>query len=471
MSFANAIRNESNKTSTENGMKAFKSSKNANVDLFFAIAASRGKDITDKFAAALAEDQDLALRCMLWARDAREGAGERQTFRNLLKFIERTKPQLLDSVLPLVAEMGRWDDLLVFEDQEVKNKAMSLIGQALFEQNALCAKWMPRKGKTAVELRTFFGLTPKQYRKGLVALSDTVEQRMCAKAWDSIEFGKLPSQAASRYQKAFLRNAAVKYNEYKGKLVKGEAKVNAGVAYPYEVVRGLELGDEVVSTAQWNALPNYLSGDTKILPMVDVSGSMESVRVTPSVTAMDVAVSLGLYIADKQEGAFKGAYLTFAGNPKLTMLTPGHTIKQKLHSMKQADWDMSTNIEKAYNEILRVAVKNKVKQADMPAYLLIFSDMQFNQATGSYYTSGADKNAYKLAREAFKNAGYELPKIVFWNLADRGNNIPVKHDTDGTALVSGFSPSLVKSILSAKQFSPEGVMLETLMKDRYTPLA
>jgi hypothetical protein len=460
VSFVNAIRSETNATATENGMAALKSSTNANVDLFFSIAASRGKDITGQFDRALAEDRDMALRCLLWARDARGGAGERETFRSLLKHIEANYPHLLDAVLPLVPELGRWDDLLVLRSE----KAGSMIAAALKAGDNLCAKWMPRKGAEAAALRDFLGMTPKQYRKTLVGLSNTVEQRMCAKQWHEIDFGKLPSLAAARYQKAFLRNAAERYNAYKAALVKGEAKVNASVAYPYDVTRALVNGDQTVATAQWEALPNYMSDEAKILPLVDTSGSMSGAVASGSLSAMDVAVSLGLYIATKQKGAFAGAYLTFESKPSLEVLKPG-TLKQKYAQMYGSSWGGSTNIEAAYAKILEVARACGVPQEEMPDYLLIFSDMQFNQAV----TDSRD-TAYTLARNKFEAAGYKLPKLIFWNLADRGGNTPVKHDQNGTALVSGFSPSLMTSILGAKTVTPEGIMRETLMKPRYAPL-
>jgi Domain of unknown function (DUF2828) len=456
--FRNAIRNENNFTQTENGMTAFKSSLNANVDLFFSAAASRGKDITAKFSAALSENRELALRLALWLRDAREGAGEREQFRSLLKFLENNDESALLHVVPVIPQVGRWDDLLIFTNPTWKAAAFSVIAEGLAEGNGLCAKWMPRKGQTAVELRDFLGLTPKQYRKGLVSLSNTVEQLMCAKRWNEIEFGKIPSLAAKNYQKAFNRNCAAMYQAYKLALTNGKAKVNASAIFPYDVLKGF---DRVVAQAQWNALPNFLTEDAKILPMIDVSGSMQS-SVSSGLTAMDVAVSLGLYIATKQTGSFGDVYLTFTDRPALATVDRSKNIVNLARWVRNNDVGYSTNIERAFAEILRVAKLNSVPQAEMPKYLLVFSDMQFDASAFGYRETVFDN-----VKRQFEAAGYELPKLVWWNIADRGNNIPVKYDTQGNALVSGFSPSLVKSILSAKTFTPEGVMLETLLQERY----
>lgn len=459
MTFANAVKQYQNNTFTENGMPAFKSSTNANVDLFFAIGASRGKDISSMFLKALSEDRELALRNLLWARDAREGSGERQTFRNLLQFLETHDEAALLHVLPRVVELGRWDDLLVFKSTAWKQVAYTMVKEGLASKDGLCAKWMPRKGAVANELRTFLGLTPKQYRKTLVTLSNTVEQAMCSKDWGRIVFEQVPSVAAARYQKAFTRNCGQRYTDYKQALANGTTTVKASALYPYDVIRSLRNGDVTVASAQWEALPDYMQDETKIVPLVDVSGSM-SIGIAGSVTAMDAAVSMGLYVATKQRGAFKDIALTFSAEPEIQHLKG--TLKDKYKQMMSGNWGMNTNVSKAFDKILSIAVKANVAQEDMPTHLLILSDMQFDQCV-----TGARDTAMQMIERKYEQAGYKVPNIVFWNLAARGNNIPVDYRKDGTALVSGFSPSLMTSILGAKKFTPETIMLEAIMKDRY----
>lgn len=465
MSFRQAIVQAANQTRTENGMPALKSSLNANVDLFFCIGASRGKDITAQFNAALAEDPEMAVRNLLWARDARGGSGERQTFRTLLKHLESThQDALLERIVPLVPELGRWDDLLIFSTQQWQEKSYAFIFQALASGDNLCAKWMPRKGPIAVAMTKFFGITPKQYRKGLVTLSNTVEQLMCAQKWDEIEFGKLPSVASARYQKAFGKRCKERYDAYKSALVKGTAKINAGAVYPYDVLKSAERGDEVVAQAQWDALPNFLQDGTGILPVVDVSGSMGcSVGDGTSVlTCMDVATSLGLYIADKQQGPFGGVFVSFTDRAEVGTLVKGHSLRQKKAALMR-HVGYSTNIQAVFRSVLDVARKGKVKQEDMPKFILIFSDMQFDGGQ----VHGRDAGSFQMARTMFKDAGYELPKLIYWNLHARGDNTPVEFNQQGVALVSGFSPALVKSILGAKNVTPADIMRETLMNARY----
>lgn len=466
--FVNAIANQEARTA--NGMKARKSSANALVDLFYNIGASRGKNIVPQFTAAYVQDRDLALRIALWARDARSGAGERQLFRDILTHLEKTDPESAVRLMNRVPELGRFDDLLVFKSQDMKAKAYTLLGDHLRQSNGLAAKWTPRKGQVAREIREFFGMTPKQYRKTLVGMTKVVETQMCANDWDNINFSHVPSQAARIYKKAFNRHS-VKFAEYVAKLVSGDktVKVNANAVFPHEVLKDIIslYGRKTLNkteldhlTMQWEALPNYMN-DANILPIVDVSGSMSSpAGKDTKVTCLDVSVSLGLYLADKNKGVFKDTFLTFSSKPEL--LTLKGNIVQKVDQMVKSSWGMSTNLHAAFDKILSTAMKNNVPQSDMPSMVLILSDMQFNQCVTH------DDSAMQMIERKYAQAGYTVPSVVFWNLNSSGN-VPVKSDKSGAALVSGFSPSIMASILGAdpQEFTPEGMMMKTIMADRY----
>jgi len=466
--FVTAIANQEARTA--NGMKARKSTSSACVDLFYTVGASRGKNITGDFTAAYVENFDLALRIAQWIRDVRGGAGERELFRSILVHLEKTDPDAAMALLRKVPEVGRWDDIFVFQTPALKSAAYTMLGDALRARNGLAAKWSPRKGKIAAELREFFGMSPKFYRKSLVALTKVVESQMCANDWDNINFNHVPSVAARNYKKAFGRHTP-KFAEYVAALVKGEAgvKVNANAIFPHDVLKGLVggYGRKTLSvtdldhiTAQWNALPDYV-GDASILPIVDVSGSMScAAGGKGDVTCMDISISLGLYLADKNKGVFKDTFLTFSTKPQL--MTLRGDIVQKINQMSKSDWGMSTNLHAAFEKILDVAVKGKAPQSDMPAMVLILSDMQFNQCVTH------DDSAMEMIERKFEAAGYTCPKVVFWNLNSSGN-VPVASDKSGAALVSGFSPAIMASLLGAdvEQFTPEGIMRSTVMVPRY----
>ena len=465
--FAQAVANQTARTT--NGMKAFNDTSSALTDLFFKIGASRGKDIVPSFVKAYVEDSDLALRIALWCRDIRGGAGERELFRNILKYLEVNDPDAAEKVLAKIPELGRFDDLFCFQTPRLKNRAYSLLGNALRAGNGLAAKWCPRKGPVANELRSFFGMSPRAYRKTLVNLTKVVEQQMCSNDWDNINFSHVPSLASARYKKAFNRHTE-KFAEYVAALVKGDpsVKVNADAVYPYDVLKGVNYYNNYDKTeldhivAQWAALPNYV-GDANILPLVDVSGSMTCTvggNQTGNLSCLDVAVSLGLYLAEKNQGKFKDTFLTFSSKSELITLT-GNVV-QRMQQMNRSHWEMSTNLHSAFNKILSVAVENNVPQEEMPEILLILSDMNFNNCTQF------DDTAYQMIQRKYEAAGYQAPAIVFWNL-NAQDHVPVKAHESGAALVSGFSPAIMKAILSAdmSEFTPYAIMMQTIMNERY----
>jgi len=473
--FVSAVQNQSARTA--NGMVARKSTAKATVDLFFKIGASRGKDITKEFVAALAENEELAIRIALWARDARGGSGERELFRQILKYLDKHNPDLAVKLLPKIPELGRWDDIFVFENEKIKWEAFNMLGNALREKNGLAAKWTPRKGKLAAEIRQFFGMSPKFYRKSLVELTNVVETAMCAKDWTNINFSHVPSVAAARYKKAFYRNATEAYTAYVAELVKDpkdrdpKVKVNAGAVFPYDVLKGAigsyrsnyNTTELNLLQSQWDALENFV-GDANVLPLVDVSGSMTCPaggrNSQSKTTCLDVSVSLGLYLADKNKGKFKDTFLTFSGTPELLHLKGN--IVQKINQMVSSNWAMNTDLVKAMEKILKTAKEGNVPQEEMPDMLLILSDMQFDQC------ARFDDSAMQMIARKFEAAGYEMPKIVFWNL-NAADNVPAKYDATGVALISGFSPAIMVSVLGGdvEQFTPEAIMLKTIMQPRY----
>jgi len=472
MQFAEAIKNQEARTT--NGMKARKSTANACVDLFYNIGASRGKNIIPAFVAAYVENRDLALRIAQWARDVRGGSGEREIFRQILKHLELKHPEDAKALINKVPEIGRFDDLFVFSTPAMKWEAYNLLGNNLRQGNGLAAKWTPRKGNIAREIREMFGMTPKQYRKTLVGMTNVVETQMCANDWDNINYSHVPSLAHARYKKAFGRHGTT-YAEYVQKLIKGEAgvKINAGAVYPYDVLKGainrysrsaMSKTELDALQAQWDALPNYI-GDANVLPMVDSSGSMTcpagGYNSKSGLSCLEVAISLGLYFADKNKGKFADCFLTFSNRPQLVNLKGN--INQKIDQMNTGEV-ANTNLHAAFELILKTAKDNKVPQAEMPETLVIFSDMQFDVGVKH------DDSAIEMIARKYEAAGYELPKVVFWNLNAAYGNAPVKFDKSGTALVSGFSPAIAKSILSGnmEDFTPEAIMLRSVMIDRYT---
>lgn len=456
---------------TGNGAKSRSTSGQSHVDLF-AVAGSSRKDqagFLRLFDRAYDSDKATALRIALWTRDVRGGAGERQSFRSVLKRLETRDPIVLQKLVPHVPEFGRWDDVIdtVATNTNAFALAAAELKAAIDGGNGLAAKWTPRKGDVAVALRNAWGMTPKAYRKYLVSHTNVVETLMCDQAWNRIEFDKLPSLAGLRYQKAFGKRAPEGYARYKAALEKGEAKINASTLFPHDIVTNVRNGtaDRVVLNAQWEALPDYLGENaSSILVLSDVSSSMNS-GVGGSVTAMNVSIALGLYISERQTGPFKDLVLTFADNSTFHKVS-GSNISERCNNLERAHWGGSTNFQSTFETILRHAVQNNVPAADMPKVLIAISDMEFNCA----HVQGRSVENFKAAEAKFKAAGYKLPKIVFWNVNGRAGNNPVTFDQTGTAMVSGYSPAILKAVLSGtevEEVTPFDVMMEAIMVPRY----
>jgi hypothetical protein len=476
--FANAVNNQ--EARTENQMKARKSSANACVDLFYQAGALRGKDIIPTFIGAYVENADYALRIAQWLRDVRGGAGERQLFRDILKYFEAVGDnEIIRKLVEKTPELGRFDDLLVFSaGSTAESIAFARIEKALNNKNekGLCSKWMPRQKGAANRLRKYLKMSPKAYRKMLVENTKVVEQKMCSNNWTDINFQSVPSVAFSRYKKAFGRHVPNEFNEFLTKVENGEASIHAGAIFPHDVIKNaldlsnlgfvsnvnyksnLTADEQRAIIEQWKALPNYVE-NASIIPLVDVSGSMtQGINNIPPIL---IAISLGLYLSEKNTGKFKDIFLTFSERPRLEFLK-GNII-QRIAQMATSHWSMNTNLHAAFEKILSVAVSNSVPQTEMPKTLLILSDMQFD------YCVEYDDSAIEMIRRKYDSYGYTLPNVVFWNLNSYLSNVPVKFDEKGTALISGYSPSILKSILSDNMdaLTPENIMLETIMNSRY----
>ena len=427
-----------NYTTTTNGAITNQTSGKECLDLFQHIGNMRYSDrlqILENFDKAYQEDKELATQVLFWARAARIGSGERKTFHTILNEIGETSPDFISDNSKTIAELGYWKDLLpYFHIKEV----VSVFAQAIRDKDRLACKWAPRK---CAVLRDELGFTNREYRKWLKRYSETVEQKMSEKEWSDIEYSSVPGSAMRKYGRAFDKQDTQRFENWKNDKT---TKASVSATYPHEV---LACDDDSLAEKLWNNLPDLLSdSDENILPMIDVSGSMFG-------QPLAVATSLGMYLAERTKGEFRDMFLTFSENPELVKLQ-GDTVAERLRNICDADWGMNTDFESAYMHILRLAKKHNVMKDSMPTMLLVLSDMQFDD-------SQRGMTHFNHMKEEYEKAGYELPKIVFWNL-DAHFGTPAKCSDDSVAMVSGFSPSIMKAILNAEEFNPISVMMEAL---------
>lgn len=354
---------------------------------------------------------------------------------------------------------------------------------------SLCAKWMPSANASSNETRRLakvlinkLGMIERQYRKMLTALrsyTNVVEVKMSNREWSGIDYSAVPSRANLIYNNAFLRNDEQRRREYLGKLEKGEAKINAGVLFPHDIVHKYKSGwslknKDTALEEMWKALPDYVKESGNTICVADGSGSMTSVVGGTGISCLDVANALAIYFAERSSGQFKDTYITFSEHPQLVDLSSGKSLRDKIGIALNHNEVANTNIEAVFDLILTTAVKAHMKQSELPANILILSDMEFDSCAVSSRRSGygyakPDNKLFSVIAKRYAEHGYKLPRLVFWNICSRTGTIPVKENDLGIALVSGFSPSIVKMVLSNSTDLFE-CLLEQLNSERYAPV-
>jgi hypothetical protein len=434
------------------------------VDLFSFIGSSRRHpaQVVQAFERAYDADRQLALRVLLWARDAREGAGERETFRNILHWLERRHPAVAAALVRAgaVQQFGRWDDMLHLQSAAVWPAVEEQVFLALADNDRLAAKWMPRKGPVAAKLRQALGANEATWRRGLAQQSDTVEQRMCAGDWSSIEFAKVPSVAAARLQKVFRRHDGERFHAFLESVKAGTSKMNAAAVFPHDIVKAAA-HDDAAATVQWTQLPRPALGGAALV-LSDVSTSMEC-KVSGQTSAMDVCIALSLLLAEHLPEPFRNQVVTFCDTPSWHAIE-GQTLGERAASLRGAAWGGSTNIQAAFDLVLARAIAARGAGMDfaMPSTFVVLSDMEFNSAGIRGRTN------HKVLERKFKAAGFELPTLVYWNLNGRAGNVPAGNHP-GVVLVSGYSPRIANIVLSGAydQLTPDLVMREAVCIPRY----
>ena len=485
-SFLDNLDNATNWKYTENGAVTHDHTKSKVLDMFAMGGSYRNRsdaDCINLFINALEENEALAMKCLFYLRDVRGGQGERRFFRVCFKWLCDNNPEAAKRNLEYLSEYGRWDDLIYATvGTKLEDYALFLIKEQLVldmesKTPSLLAKWLPSENasshktrKMAIKVRTYLKMTHKEYRKALAELRkriNIVERLMSENRWDEIEFDKIPSKAGLIYKNAFARRDLIA-KKYETFAKDADTKVNAKVLYPYDVAhrafncydRDYNSTDRLMIQKYWDNLADYYKGrEENGLAIVDTSGSMSG-------QPLEVAVSLGAYIAERGHGPFANHFITFSSRPELIKFE-GVDITDKFHRARRADWEMNTDLESVFKLLLRTAQKENTKPEDMPTRLYILSDMEFDGClTDDWYSHSSQDEVEtlleKIARE-WKEAGYELPPVVFWNLNARQNNIPAMGGR--FSYVSGFSPVMIEQILSG--VDGYDLMLMKLMSERY----
>lgn len=486
--FLNQMTKDSNITRTENGGVTRKSTESKVLDMFACGGAYRTRsdeDIILLFKNAFEEDRLLAMKCLFYLRDVREGQGERRFFRVAFRWLCNEYPQIAKANLKNVSEYGRWDDLIyVAEGTPVQTAAFNIIKHQLAldiqcKTPSLLAKWMPSQNASNADtkrlghiLANFLGMTSREYRKTLSTLRERInvlERLMSAGRWQDIEFDKIPSKAGILYRNAFAKRdiLAKKYEAFaKSK----DTKVNADALYPYEIVKkaivksylSFDSTERAMINKYWSCLPDYLNGqDCSMMCVVDTSGSMYG-------TPIDIAISLGMYCAEKIGEPFKNHYISFSSKPQLISIE-GVDFVDKVRRIYETNLCDNTDLEAVFNLLLATAKKSGVRKEDIPKHVVVISDMEIDAGTGNWYSGsgrwtkeGASTEMERIRRK-WAAEGYELPHLTYWNVNARHNNI--LDSGPNVTFVSGASPTIFKSILTGK--TAWDLMIDVLCSKRY----
>lgn len=504
MDFMTEMKNTLNtrKTLTKNGAVAYRTSGKELLDLNFAVASLRSAteaEIGQKFTKAFFENPELACKWLFFARDVREGLGERRLFRVCFKVLEGIDSKAAIKLIKYIPEYGRYDDLFAIlsnDDENIINKEVyRIVFTQLMKdeiamnrggQISLLAKWAPSintsSKKTMALAKRFckhWDMSYKEYRKSLAALRkylEVVETKMCANEWGDIDYSAVPSKANLIYSNAFMKHDELRRLEYLENVAKGTEKINSSVAFPHDIVSKydtdiyrwgwndrVEVKEDATLEAMWKALPDTVKGNGNTLVVADGSGSM-TCKIDPKsrVTALNVAHALAIYFAERSSGAFKDKYITFSSNPQIVDLSNCNTLAQKLELAYSHSEVSDTDIESTFDLILETAIKNNASQEDIPVNVLIISDMHFNMACVGI----PDKTLFEEIEQKFVDAGYKMPRLIFWNVNSGASVIPLQQNELGVALVSGFSVNVVNMVMSG-ELDPYKVLVEQLMSPRY----
>ncbi len=478
------LKKAANRTLTENGAITPRTTGSDCLNLFATVGALRAQskaEIEKRFLRAYAENPDLSMKILFYARDVRGGLGERRVFRILLRYLAEHEPASLLRNLPYIAEYGRWDDVLVLLDTPVRAQAVSLLrsqfGKDLKalqkgEPVSLLGKWLPSVNasnaetvRTAKQLARAFGLNEVQYRKALSALRAEIriiENNLRERDY-TFDYAKQPSRAMFKYRKAFLRNDELRYRAFLQKVSSGASTLHTGALMPYDIVESAYRASRKEREAlnvTWNALEDFTNGENALV-VADGSGSM---YCAGNPTPAAVAQSLAIYFAERNQGAFRNHFITFSTRPQLVEIK-GADITEKVNYCRSFNECADTNLQAVFERILRTAVENRLPQQELPSTLYIVSDMEFNCCARN-----ASLSNFENAKMLYQSHGYKLPRVVFWNVQSRNEQQPVKMNEQGVALVSGCTPRIFSQVMSG-EMNPYQNMLNTILSERYAVIA
>lgn len=468
---------DTNVTFTDNGAVSYKSTTSGLLDYFANFAQYRNEsenNILALFLKAFNEDRTNALRLLFYSRSPRNGQGEKRVFQTIIKYLAIHYSEWMLENLDNIIKFGYYKDLYVLSDTFMWNKIVVFWTNKIKDGDLLAAKYAPTETQSVKNKDSknkhvgdfvyalYDNDVPTNYKKyrklisSMRANANIVERLMSTNQWTKINYEAVPGVAHKRYNEAFAKRDAERYAAYLLQVKLGNKKINASVLNPVELVHKYR-GDGLWETNNtlellWKALPDYFVDSKRtIIPVLDCSGSMSSgLKINP----IDAAIGLGIYCMQHNTSeAYKNKYITFSDSAQFYELSDT-TLNRQIKEIDDHGEVANTNLQKVFDLILGVAIKNNLTQTDLPTDIMIISDMQFDQGC-----KHNDLTNYQVAQNKFNSHGYELPTIWFWNVDDTPTDMPVLAHTPKTYLLSGYSPSVIKTILTNTVTTPYDLMM------------
>ena len=400
----------------------------------------------------------------------------------------------------MVPEYTRWDNLIypiATDVDEVILSIFELVKHQLEEDTknmkegkpiSLLAKWLPSlwthnpiKKKFLDRYREYCGLSCEKYRKTLSPLRkylDLVERKISNGEWNEVDYEKVPSRANLMYSNAFLKHDEERRKKYIEDVMNGKKKINSSILFPHDIAakyyesgsfysRELQYNHPEDSfEALWNNLADYVKGRGNTICVVDTSGSMFSNQTKDGLKIGIIAYAIGTYFAQRTSGYFKDKAITFSTHPKFIELDQCESLLDYLRVFHAYSEYSDTNIEAVFDLLLETAYRHKLNQEDIPANILILSDMEFNSCAVSDYNNDLSPALFDVIRKKWNQKGYKVPRLCFWNIYSRTETVPIMQNDLGVSLVSGFSPAIMDMVLSSET-DPYKNLLKVLNGERY----
>ena len=489
MNFAQAAKELAAFTKTENGAVALSTTGDARLDFFGTVGALRGAEeerITRLFSEAYKADPLFATKIAFYARDIRGGLGERQTFRTLLSYMAKFHPEALRKNLDLIGVYGRYDDLYCLIGTPLENEMWAAM-KAQFEEDrknlaegnavSLLAKWIKTADASSAATRKLGILTAKklgysvyEFKRLVRAMRrqiGVVEALMSGGRWDEIRYSAVPSRAMMIYRNAFRKHDEERFTAFLQKAAAGEEKIHSATLYPYDIVEKVmkmdergwyrgKISEDPVLEAQWRQLPNYVEPGTNAMVIADTSGSMYGRPLATS-------VGLAVYFAERNIGPYHNLFMSFSGTSRIQELK-GETLAQKIGSIDMDDWQQNTNLEAAFQLELAIALENHIPQEEMPKSLIVISDMEIDVCGNRKWTF------YEQMSSLYRHFGYQIPNIIFWNVASRHDVFHADKSRVGVQLVSGQSAATFRQVMQCVGLTPVQAMEQIIGSERYAAI-